>query len=538
MTASPNLQTSQMSTNNPSKTAIWNHLKSHAADVKTHNIRDLFAADSARFDHFHTRHDGLLFDYSRQHITADTLPLLIDLAKEMDVEGWREKMFNGDAINTTENRAVLHTALRRPLDQALNVNGENIMSDIQTVRANMRAFCDGVHDGSWTGFTGKRLTSIVNIGIGGSDLGPYMVCEALKSWQIEGIKTYFVSNVDGSHIAETLKQIDPETTLFLVASKTFTTQETMANADTAKNWLIEHLGDNAAVAKHFAAMSTNEPAVSAFGINPDLMFPFENWVGGRFSLWSSIGLSIALSIGFDQFETLLDGAYSMDQHFQTAPLEENIPVLMALLGVWNRNFLGYDAQSILPYDQYLHRFPAFLQQLDMESNGKHVSRDGEEIKDYETGPIIFGEPGTNGQHAFFQLLHQGTSIIPCDFIAPITSQNPLGDHHKLLLTNMLAQAEAMMRGRTLSEANGNPQKVFEGNRPSNILLFDGITPYHLGQLVALYEHKTFVQGIIWNINSFDQFGVELGKEMANAILSGDNKDMSNIGILPFLQKPS
>ncbi len=510
----------------------WQALEIHAQMMQGRKISTLFAEDPARFKNCHVEQDGLLFDYSRQRITQKTIELLVNLARQEDLDGWRDKMFSGEKINTTEGRAVLHTALRRPADETVMVESENVMPFVERVRQQMKTFTEAVHSGEIKGSTGQKINTIVNIGIGGSDLGPYMVCEALKPWQKADITSYFVSNVDGTHISEVLKRINPETTLFLVASKTFTTQETMANATTAKNWLIEKLSNEDAAKDHFAAMSTNEDAVRQFGINPARMFPFENWVGGRYSLWSAIGLSICLSLGYDHFEALLNGAYAMDRYFQGAPLDRNIPVLTALFGIWNRNFLGCAAQAVIPYDQYLHRFPAFLQQLDMESNGKRVTRDGEAVS-YDTGPVVFGEPGTNGQHAFFQLLHQGTDIIPCDFIAPKTSQNTVGEHHKLLLANMVAQAEALMHGRTLEEATGNPQRVFEGNRPSSILLFEEINPYHLGGLIALYEHKIFVQGIIWRLNSFDQFGVELGKEMAKGILASEGRGKSDIGILNY-----
>ena len=529
---SPDLAISQMS-NDLINTPAWKELNTHATEMKIQKTASLFADNPARFDSRHIKHGGLLFDYSRQRVTKKTIDLLLNLARQEKLEEWRDNMFSGQAINVTENRAVLHTALRRPATDTVMVDGENVMPFVEQVREQMKAFTNAVHNGEIKGSIGKKIDTIVNIGIGGSDLGPYMVCETLKPWHVDGIQSHFVSNVDGTHISEVLKTINAETTLFLVASKTFTTQETMANANTAKNWLIEKLGNNDAVADHFAAMSTNEKAVSEFGINPQRMFPFENWVGGRFSLWSAIGLSIALTIGYENFEKLLDGAYAMDKHFQDAPLEENIPVLMALIGIWNRNFLDFDALAVIPYDQYLHRFSAFLQQLDMESNGKRVTRNGERVN-YKTGPIVFGEPGTNGQHAFFQLLHQGTDVIPCDFIAPKHSQNPTGEHHKLLLANMIAQAEAMMHGRTLEQANGDTQRVFEGNRPSSILLFDEINPYNLGQLIALYEHKIFVQGIIWRLNSFDQFGVELGKEMAKGILESKTGGNTDIGLLKHL----
>jgi glucose-6-phosphate isomerase len=512
----------------PAWLALQNHLKEHKGAL---SLRSLFGEDEKRFEKMHLQWDGVLFDYSRHLVSEQTLSLLMDLARQQDVEGWREKMFKGEAINVTEERSVLHTALRRPADQPLSIGDEDITGFVHQVLDQMKAFCGEIHSGARTGYTGKKIDTIVNIGIGGSDLGPYMVCEALKPWKVEGISSYFVSNVDGTHIAETLKYLNPETTLFLIASKTFTTQETMANAHTAREWFLEAAGQTGgAIEKHFAALSTNIEAVTDFGISQENIFPFKDWVGGRYSLWSAIGLSIALTIGFDKFRELLDGAYAADTHFRTAPLEENIPVLMALLGVWYRNFWGASSMAILPYDQYLHRFPAFLQQLDMESNGKRVTREGAEIS-YDTGPVIFGEPGTNGQHAFYQLIHQGTEMIPCDFIAPKKTQNQLGEHHTLLLANMVAQAEALAYGRTLEEAKGNTQKVFEGNRPSSILLFDEMTPYHLGQLIALYEHKVFVQGIIWELNSFDQFGVELGKELAKSILAGDGGSSDGIGIL-------
>ncbi len=496
-------------------------------------LRHLFQdGGAARFANMHLEHDGFVFDYSRHRVNETTLSLLLDLARQQDVEGWRDRMFNGDIINVTEGRSVLHTALRRPKNSSLTLGDEDVTGFVHSVLDQMQDFCAKVHSGEWTGYTNKKIDTIVNIGIGGSDLGPYMVCEALKPWHVPGITSYFVSNVDGTHIQETLKSIDPETTLFLVASKTFTTQETMANAHTARAWLID-AGGQEAVKQHFVALSTNIGAVTEFGIAKENVFPFKDWVGGRYSLWSAIGLSIALTVGFEHFRALLDGAYNMDRHFQEAPLSENIPILMGLLGVWYRNFWGTNAMAILPYDQYLHRFPAFLQQLDMESNGKRVTREGADV-DYETGPIIFGEPGTNGQHAFYQLIHQGTDVIPCDFIAPKTSQNPVGEHHRLLLANMVAQAQALAFGRNLEEAQGDAQKVFEGDRPSSILLFDEVNPFHLGQLIALYEHKVFVQGILWGLNSFDQFGVELGKEMAKSILSGSSSSDDEIGIMQKL----
>ena len=510
----------------------WRDLSAHAKGLENFSLREAFDRDPARFQKFSASVPGLLFDYSKNLITEETLKKLVALADQADIAGWRARMFSGDKINTTEQRAVLHTACRAAKNATIEVEGENVVPFIHDVLGRMKDFSDAVRSGRWTGHTGKPLRHIVNIGIGGSDLGPYMVCEALKSYQQDGIEMYFVSNVDPTHLAETLKLINAEETLFIVASKTFTTQETMANASAAKAWLVEKLGSEQAVARHFCALSTNAPAVEAFGIAPANMFPFKDWVGGRYSLWSAIGLSICMAVGFDNFERLLAGGRAADGHFQSAPFEQNIPVLMALLGIWNRNFLGCETIAVLPYDQYLHRFPAFLQQMDMESNGKDVDRNGQPITDYQTGPILFGEPGTNGQHAFYQLIHQGTQVIPCDFIAAKETHNPVANQHMLLLNNMLAQAKALMQGRTIEEAGGQQARVFTGNRPSNTFLFDRLDPFGLGFLIALYEHKVFVQGVIWNINSFDQFGVELGKELANAIEKGGAKlDSSTAGLL-------
>lgn len=519
--------------NNPAHIKEWKDLATHRAILENITMRDLFDKDSARFDKFNVKIDHLLFDYSKNRITEETVSKLIALAKARDLEGWRKKMFEGDIVNATEKRAVLHTALRRPKNDTVTVDNENAMPFVHEVLDRMKNFSNAVRSGAWKGHTGKALRHIVNIGIGGSDLGPYMVCEALKPYTPDYIEMHFVSNVDGTHLAETLKKINAETTLFIVASKTFTTQETMANAQAAKNWLVKELGSDDAVSKHFCALSTNVSAAKTFGIDEANVFPFKDWVGGRYSLWSAIGLSICLAVGFDNFRKLLDGAYKMDRHFQDAPLEKNIPVLMAMIGLWYRNFWDMPSYAVLPYDQYLHRFAAFLQQMDMESNGKSVDRDGNAITDYETGPILFGEPGTNGQHAFYQLIHQGTTIIPCDFIAPKRTHNPVANQHELLLNNMLAQAQALMQGRTLDEAGGNVFRAFDGNRPSNVLLFDEINPETLGMLIALYEHKVFVQGVIWNINSYDQYGVELGKELANKIGSGDisSLDSSTKGLL-------
>lgn len=523
--------------NNPARKPEWKDLKTHAETMAGMNMRNAFAADPNRFDKFSVKVPGLLFDYSKNIITEETVEKLITLAGASNIEQWREKMFSGEKINSTENRAVLHTALRAPKTASVSVDGEDVIPYVHGVLAAMKKFADDIHSGAWKGHTGKRLKYIVNIGIGGSDLGPYMVCEALKPYTVPGIQMFFVSNVDGTHIAETLKKINAEETLFIIASKTFTTQETMANAAAAKAWLIEKLGNADAVSKHFCALSTNADGVKKFGIAENNMFPFRDWVGGRYSLWSAIGLSIALAIGFDNFEKLLAGGHAADDHFRKAPLNRNIPVLMALIGIWNRNFFGAESYAVLPYDQYLHRFPAFLQQMDMESNGKDVDRDGQTITDYKTGPILFGEPGTNGQHAFYQLIHQGAQIVPCDFIAPVKTHNPVANQHTLLLNNMLAQSQALMQGRTLEEAGGNQARVFQGNRPSNVFLADTIDPHTLGFLIALYEHKVFVQGVIWNINSYDQYGVELGKELANNLEKGTGAalDASTAGLLAYMK---
>lgn len=477
--------------------------------------------------------EGILLDYSKNRITEETFSLLLQLAVQCNVKEGIEDMFTGKKINITENRAVLHTALRNRSNMPVYVDGKNVMEDINSVLAQMKKFTESVRNGDWKGYTGKSITDVVNIGIGGSDLGPVMVCEALKPYAKDGLDVHFVSNVDGTHIAETLKKVDPETTLFIIASKTFTTQETIANAESAKAWFLEHAKDEKAVALHFAALSTNAEAVSKFGIDTANMYEFWDWVGGRYSLTSAIGMSIAMYIGFDNFEAMLDGFHAMDEHFRSAPFESNMPVILAMLGVWYNNFFGAESQAILPYDQYMHRFAAYFQQADMESNGKRVTKDGK-VVDYQTGPIIWGEPGTNGQHAFYQLIHQGTKLIPCDFLAPVISQNPIGEHHKMLLANFFAQTEALMKGKTEEEAKAElekegkssetieallPHKVFPGNIPTNSLMFKKLTPKTLGSLIALYEHKIYVQGIIWNVNSFDQWGVELGKQLAKSILS-------------------
>ena len=518
---------------NPTNTQAWKALEAHQSQLAHTTIADLFKQEQNRFnDYSLTFENQILVDFSKNKINQETLKLLRQLAKESALDDTINAMFTGEKINRTENRAVLHTALRNRSNTPVYVDGKDVMPEVNAVLAKMSAFCERVISGEWKGYTGKAITDVVNIGIGGSDLGPYMVTEALRPYK-NHLNMHFVSNVDGTHIAETLKKVNPETTLFLVASKTFTTQETMTNANSARDWLLAAAKDNSAVAKHFAALSTNGKAVAEFGIDTNNMFEFWDWVGGRYSLWSAIGLSIALSIGFDNFEALLSGAHEMDKHFRTAPLEKNIPVTLALVGLWNTNFLGAQTEAILPYDQYLHRFAAYFQQGNMESNGKYVDRNGNVIRDYQTGPIIWGEPGTNGQHAFYQLIHQGTMLIPCDFIAPAQSHNPLGDHHRKLLSNFFAQTEALAFGKTKEEVEAEfvkagksldevkdivPFKVFTGNKPTNSILVQKITPFVLGALIAMYEHKIFTQGVIFNIFSFDQWGVELGKQLANRIL--------------------
>ena len=518
---------------NPTNTQAWKALEAHQSQLANTTIADLFKQEQNRFnDYSLTFENQILVDFSKNKINQETLKLLHQLAKESALDEAINAMFTGEKINRTENRAVLHTALRNRSNTPVYVDGKDVMPEVNAVLAKMSAFCDRVISGEWKGYTGKAITDVVNIGIGGSDLGPYMVTEALRPYK-NHLNMHFVSNVDGTHIAETLKKVNPETTLFLVASKTFTTQETMTNANSARDWLLAAAKDNSAVAKHFAALSTNGKAVAEFGIDTNNMFEFWDWVGGRYSLWSAIGLSIALSIGFDNFEALLSGAHEMDKHFRTAPLEKNIPATLALVGLWNTNFLGAQTEAILPYDQYLHRFAAYFQQGNMESNGKYVDRNGNVIRDYQTGPIIWGEPGTNGQHAFYQLIHQGTMLIPCDFIAPAQSHNLLGDHHSKLLSNFFAQTEALAFGKSKEEVEAEfvkagksldevkdivPFKVFTGNKPTNSILVQKITPFVLGALIAMYEHKIFAQGVIFNIFSFDQWGVELGKQLANRIL--------------------
>ncbi|WDF89519.1 glucose-6-phosphate isomerase [Aeromonas hydrophila] len=528
---------------NPTQTQAWQALEAHFAANKETRLKDLFAQDPQRFDKFSLTFGGdILVDYSKNLITEETLKLLVDLAKETDLRSAIDAMFNGDKINMTEGRSVLHVALRNRSDRPIESDGKDVMPEVNAVLAKMKGFCEKVISGEWKGYTGKAIQHVVNIGIGGSDLGPVMITEALRPYK-NHLQMHFVSNVDGTHIAETLKEIDAETTLFLVASKTFTTQETMTNALTARDWFIKIAGDKAHVAKHFAALSTNGKAVAEFGIDTNNMFEFWDWVGGRYSSWSAIGMPIALSVGFENFEALLQGAFEMDMHFATASYEQNVPVLLALIGLWYNNFYGAESEAILPYDQYMHRFPAYFQQGNMESNGKYVDRNGKPV-DYQTGPIIWGEPGTNGQHAFYQLIHQGTKLIPCDFLAPAISHNPIGDHHPKLLANFFAQTEALAFGKSKEEVEAEflaagktleqvkdlvPFKVFEGNRPTNSILFKSLTPKTLGALIAMYEHKIFVQGAIWNIFSFDQWGVELGKQLANKILPelGNNEAVTS-----------
>ena len=513
------------------KTSSYKYLVDHYITLNEKTLKELFTEDPARFEKFSITFNDILLDYSKNRINEQTIALLIQLAKECKLDEAIKAMFAGEKINVTEGRQVLHTALRNQSDRPVIVDGEDVMPKVRAVLAHMKEFVNQIVSGEWKGFTGKEISDVVNIGIGGSDLGPVMVTEALKPYKTR-LNLHFVSNVDGTHIAETLKKVNPETTLFLIASKTFTTQETMANAQSAKDWFLQSGAVEADVAKHFVALSTNEKGVSAFGIDTKNMFEFWDWVGGRYSLWSAIGLSIALGIGYDNFEELLKGAYEADEHFRTTEFEENIPVILGLLGIWYNNFFEAESQAILPYDQYLHRFAAYFQQGDMESNGKYIDRNGNRIE-YQTGPIIWGEPGTNGQHAFYQLIHQGTKLIPCDFIAPAISHNQIGNHHQLLLSNFFAQTEALMNGKTEEEVIAEFEKagkskeeieklknykIFEGNRPTNSILLKQVTPKSLGTLVALYEHKIFVQGIIWNIYSFDQWGVELGKQLASKIL--------------------
>ena len=515
----------------------WNALCDHQKALASQHMRDLFQSNPKRFEEFSLKFNDLLLDYSKHRITKETLSLLFQIARESKIEEWRDRMFSGEKINITENRAVLHTALRNRSNTPVYVDGKDVMPEVNAVLAQMREFTTKVRDGRWTGYTGKRITDIVNIGIGGSDLGPVMVCDALKPYASPDLNVHFVSNIDGAHLMRALEKCNAETTLFIVASKTFTTQETMTNAHSARTWFLDQAKDQTFVAKHFVALSTNAKAVEDFGIDLNNMFAFWDWVGGRYSLWSAIGLSIALYVGMDHFEALLNGGHAMDNHFKTAPLEENMPVILALIGIWYNNFFHSDTHAILPYDQGMARFPAYLQQADMESNGKFVCRDGTRVK-YKTGPVIWGEAGTNGQHAFYQLIHQGTQIVPADFLMPAHSHYKVGtengnQHHKILLANFLAQTQALMLGKTKEQARAElekqglsgdelesllPHKVFEGNRPTTSIMFDKLTPHTLGKLIALYEHKIFVQGIIWDINSYDQWGVEYGKQIASQIL--------------------
>ena len=510
---------------------IWQRLKKHQQEISSKHMREMFQDDPQRFEKFSLKFKDILLDFSKNRITEETITLLLQLARDAQVETWRERMFSGEKINFTENRAVLHTALRNRSNTPILVDGKDVMPEVNRVLAQMRSFTERVRNGEWKGYTSKPITDIVNIGIGGSDLGPFMACTALKPYSRDNLRAHFVSNVDGAHLSMTLQRCNPETTLFVVASKTFTTQETLTNARSARAWFLETAKDQKQVAKHFVALSTNAAEVTKFGIDTANMFEFWDWVGGRYSLWSSIGLSIALDIGMDNFESLLEGAHEMDQHFCSTPLEKNLPVILAMLGIWYNNFFGAQTHAILPYDQTLSRFTAYFQQGDMESNGKFVDREGKRV-DYDTGPVIWGEPGTNGQHAFYQLIHQGTRMIPCDFLMPIETQYPLGEHHEILFSNFLAQTKALMQGKTAEEARAELEasgvkgeelellllhKVFRGNRPTNSILFQKLDPKTLGAIIALYEHKIFVQGIVWNINSFDQWGVELGKQLAQKI---------------------
>jgi glucose-6-phosphate isomerase len=535
----------------------WQALKTHHAEIEPIHMRQMFQHDPARVEKFSVRLGSLLFDYSKNRINAETMKLLTDLARQAGLQSQTERMFAGEIVNITELRAALHTALRNRSGRPIYSNGKNVMPDVQRVLELMRLFSDKIRSGKHTGHTGKRITDVVNLGIGGSDLGPLMVCEALRPYSISTLRTHFVSNVDGTHLAETLKKLDAETVLFIVSSKTFTTQETLTNAHSARSWLVEKLGSEQAIARHFAAVSTNLEATAQFGIRAENVFEFWDWVGGRYSLWSAIGLPIALYIGMEHFEELLEGGHAMDEHFRNTPLENNIPVLLGLLGVWYGNFFGAASNAVFPYDQYLHRLPAYLQQLEMESNGKRVDREGNPV-DYDTGMVIWGEPGTNGQHAFFQLLHQGTRLVPADFLVPLHSHNPIGEHHTILLANCFAQTEALMLGKLADEVRAElaarglhgkaletllPHKVFPGNRPTNTFLFDRVDPHTLGMLIAMYEHKVFVQSVVWNINPFDQWGVELGKQLAGKILpelrgagATSQHDASTSGLIGYYHK--
>jgi glucose-6-phosphate isomerase len=514
------------------ETPAWQALVAHYDEMAPRHMRDLFKEDPQRFEKFTVSFQDILLDYSKNRVTDETMRLLFELARAANLQDWTERMFNGEKINITEDRAVLHVALRNRSNRPIMVDGADVMPEVNKVLAHIREFTEAVRNGQWTGYTGKQITDVVNIGIGGSDLGPVMATEALKPYGKQDLRVHFVSNIDGTHIAETTKNLNPETTLFIVASKTFTTQETITNAHSARAWFLKTANDEAAIAKHFVALSTNAKEVAKFGIDTKNMFEFWDWVGGRYSLWSAIGLSIALYIGMDNFEELLAGAHEMDEHFRTTPLEQNLPVILGLIGIWYNNFFGAQTVAILPYDQYMHRFSAYFQQGDMESNGKSINRDSKPVGT-QTGPVIWGEPGTNGQHAFYQLIHQGTKLIPCDFLAPVETHNPLGEHHAILLSNFFAQTEALMKGKNEAEVRAEltaagmsgeqlerlvPHKQFAGNKPTNSIMFQRLTPRTLGHLIALYEHKIFTQGVVWNINSFDQWGVELGKQLAKVIL--------------------
>ncbi len=517
---------------NPTETPAWKSLVDHQTKMKKVQMKDLFAKDSKRFEKMSIELGDILFDFSKNLITEETIEKLLKLTEDCKVKEARKAMFDGEKINQTEDRAVMHTALRNFSGNPVMVDGKDIMPEIRETRQKMKSFCEKIHNGDWRGYTGKKIRDIVNIGIGGSDLGPEMVTAALKPYWVEGIYVHFISNVDGTQIVETLKNLNPEETLFTIASKTFTTQETMTNAHTARKWFLESAKNEKYVEKHFVALSTNKEGVEKFGIDPENMFVFWDWVGGRYSLWSSIGLSIALTVGYGNFEQLLKGAEATDHHFRSTDFRDNIPVIMAIIGLWYTNFFGSETEAILPYDQYMHRFPAYFQQGNMESNGKHTDRNGNDVT-YATGPVVWGQPGTNGQHAFYQLIHQGTHLIPCDFIAPAISHNPVGEHHPILVSNFFAQTEALMNGKTAEQVAEElkkqgmdkekvekliPFKVFTGNKPTNSFLLKEITPFTLGSLIALYEHKIFVQGVVWNIYSFDQWGVELGKQLAKKVL--------------------
>uniref|UniRef100_H0WZB6 Glucose-6-phosphate isomerase n=1 Tax=Otolemur garnettii TaxID=30611 RepID=H0WZB6_OTOGA len=549
-------------TRDPQFQKLQQWYREHGSDL---NLRTLFEANKNRFSHFsltlNTNHGHILVDYSKNLVTEEVMKMLVDLAKSRGVEVARERMFNGEKINYTEDRAVLHVALRNQSNTPILVDGKDVMPEVNRVLEKMKTFCQRVRSGEWKGYTGKAITDVINIGIGGSDLGPLMVTEALKPYSSDGPRVWFVSNIDGTHIAKTLANLSPDSSLFIIASKTANTSRAEENGlCSASDWSLgSGEGGPSTVAKHFVALSTNTNKVKEFGIDPANMFEFWDWVGGRYSLWSAIGLSIALHVGFDNFQQLLSGAHWMDQHFRKTPLEKNAPVLLALLGIWYINCFGCETHAMLPYDQYLHRFAAYFQQGDMESNGKYITKSGVRV-DHQTGPIVWGEPGTNGQHAFYQLIHQGTKMIPCDFLVPVQSQHPIrkGLHHKILLSNFLAQTEALMKGKSTDEARkelqaaGNnpevlekllPHKVFEGNRPTNSIMFTKLTPFILGALIAMYEHKIFVQGIIWDINSFDQWGVELGKQLAKKIepeLDGNtpvtSHDSSTNGLINFIKR--